>query len=87
MNKGIYCPSCSIGIDYQQMKKRKCNNCLHEWDIYHVTPVNDSQVHFESYQCKCNPEVRNEGENMVVIHNSFDGREGVEWFNEIINHE
>lgn len=73
-----YCPYCNIGIDYQQMKNKKCNNCLHEWEVYHVLPVNDEREHQESYQCPCNPVVENEGGNMVIIHNSFDGRENFE---------
>jgi hypothetical protein len=79
-----FCPYCSIGLDNNQMKNRKCNNCLHEFEIYHVLPNNDKKKHTESYKCHCEPEVRNEGENMLVIHNSFDGREGVEWANSIL---
>lgn len=79
-----FCPYCSIELDNYQMKNRKCNNCLHEWDIYHVMPVNDEKEHSESYKCSCQPEVKTEGKNMLVIHNSFDGREGVEWTNEIL---
>jgi hypothetical protein len=73
-----YCPNCSIGIDYAKMKNRQCNNCGHEFEIYHVLPVDDTEQHSESYKCHCNPEVRNEGLNMLVIHNSFDGREIIE---------
>jgi len=79
-----YCPYCSIGLDYLQMKNRKCNNCLHEWDVFHVTPNNDIKPHSESFDCHCKPRVETEGLNMIVIHNSFDGREGVEWVNEIL---
>lgn len=53
--------------------------------ILHVTPINDLEKHEESTTCKCNPIVEHINGNMVVIHNSFDGREGVEWVNEIIN--
>ncbi len=66
------------------MQKRKCNNCLHEWENYHVLPINDTKKHIESYLCSCKPEIKIEGENMLIIHNSFDGREGVEWTNEIL---
>lgn len=81
----IFCPYCSIGLDYKQTENRKCNNCLHEWEIYHVLPINDLKEHIESYRCSCEPTVENEGENMLVIHNSFDGREGVEIVNDILN--
>lgn len=38
-------------------------------------------------KCKCGPLINFEGNNLIVIHNSFDGREGVEWVNEILNNE
>jgi hypothetical protein len=80
-----YCPNCNIGIDYRQMKDTHCNNCGHDWEIFHVLPVNDIKEHRESYVCHCQPKVQNESGNMIIIHNSFDGREGVEWANEILN--
>lgn len=52
--------------------------------ILHVTPINELEKHEESTACKCNPRVEHINGNMVVVHNSFDGREGVEWVNEII---
>ena len=82
--RDLFCPSCGIGIDYNQMKARKCNNCLHDWEVYHVMPVNDTKPHSESHTCGCDPAVENEGENMVCVHNSYDGREGVEVVNEIL---
>jgi len=85
MMKDLFCPYCGIGIDHYQMVKRKCNSCLHEWDIFHVTPINDEKPHTESYKCRCEPVIRQDGQNMICIHNSFDGREGTEWANEILN--
>jgi hypothetical protein len=41
--------------------------------------------------CRCRPTHQEVGNaiqgitGLIVIHNSFDGREGVEWANEIIN--
>lgn len=52
---------------------------------YHVLPINDIKVHEESTTCECEPKVIHENGNMIVVHNSFDGREGVEWANEILN--
>jgi len=83
----LFCPYCQIGIDYQQMKNRKCNNCWHEWDTYHVLPNNDIKNHTESYSCSCHPEIQTENGNVIIVHNSFDGREGVEWTNEILNND
>ena len=54
--------------------------------IYHVLPINDIEEHEESSTCKCEPRAeKQENGNIIIIHNSFDGREGVEWTNEILN--
>jgi len=38
--------------------------------------------------CQCGATVREEeGGGIIVIHNSFDGREGLEWVDEILNNE
>lgn len=42
---------------------------------YHVLPVNDLKEHTEDTICECRPKVIFENGNMIVIHNSFDGRE------------
>lgn len=47
-----------------------------ENNIYHVLPNNDLKQHTESgYGCKCAPEIRRDGDGVLVIHNSYDGRE------------
>lgn len=51
---------------------------------YHVTPVNDLKPHIESVDCDCNPSII-EGVVDTVVHNAYDGREGVELANEILN--
>jgi hypothetical protein len=51
---------------------------------WHVTPNNDSKPHEESTTCKCSPRVEHVNGNMVIIHNAFDGREGIELFEEYI---
>lgn len=79
-----FCPYCNIGIDRNQMIARRCNNCSHEWEVYHVYPVSDLREHRLSHLCSCNPTITNEGYNMTCVHNSFDGREGVEWANELL---
>lgn len=57
--------------------------------MIHVTPLNDTEEHDLSdtgNTCKCNPEVIIESDSeIIVVHNAFDGREGVEWANEILN--
>ena len=51
--------------------------------MIHVTPINDLEEHEESSTCKCQPSVIEENGELIIVHNSFDGREGVEWVNEI----
>lgn len=63
--------------------------------VYHVYPTNDLHEHILQCEyppigapfcpCNCEPIWKEEGEGLLIIHNSFDGREGVEWANEILN--
>jgi len=47
--------------------------------IYHILPINDLKPHKESSTCKCLPDVEVlKNGDMLIIHNSFDGREQVE---------
>lgn len=47
--------------------------------IHHITPINDIEPHEESTTCKCLPKVEIvENGDMLVVHNSFDGREIIE---------
>lgn len=51
-----------------------------------VVPIGDSNNHDDySTTCKCNPNVVIENNEIIIIHNSFDGREGIEWLNEVLN--
>lgn len=54
--------------------------------IYHITPINDLKEHEESSVCPCDPTIKTiiTGD-VLCIHNAYDGREGVEWANEILN--
>lgn len=55
-------------------------------NMIHAYPINDLEQHdLEGTQCKCNPEVIVEpNAEIIIVHNSFDGREGVELANEIL---
>lgn len=46
--------------------------------IYHVLPINDIKDHVEQSTCPCEPEVVVEGGDLIIVHNSWDGREGLE---------
>lgn len=56
-------------------------------ETIHVYPVNDIEPHeLEGYRCKCEPKVeyQQDIDSIMVIHNSFDGREVVEQAKEIL---
>lgn len=64
-------------------------------NVWHVVPVDDIVPHDEvtTYRegqlpvclCICKSEhVEQENGAMIIIHNSFDGREGVEWAKEVL---
>ena len=42
---------------------------------YHIIPIDDLEDHVESADCICAPSVSDIGDNTLIIHNSFDGRE------------
>lgn len=46
-------------------------------DDVHVLPVDDLKPHEENRLCPCRPSLERvaEADGVVVIHNSFDGRE------------
>ena len=53
--------------------------------MLNILPINDLEEHEETSTCKCEPsiEILEDGE-LMIIHNSFDGRELVEEFYEIL---
>jgi hypothetical protein len=51
---------------------------------WHVTPNDDLAPHEESTTCSCEPEVLFVDGHMIVVHSSFDGREGVEMAKELL---
>jgi hypothetical protein len=55
--------------------------------MIHIHPLNDIKQHDTSNignTCHCEPTCKIESGEIVVIHNSFDGREAAEWANEIL---
>ena len=46
--------------------------------MQNIIPLNDLKEHEENSTCSCNPEVFFENGDMIIIHNSFDGRENIE---------
>lgn len=63
-------------------------------NVYHVYPINDLKFHILNCEypegktpycpCECKPEWKEEDNALLIVHNSFDGREGVEWVNELL---
>ena len=49
-----------------------------------VTPINDSNAHDEGGMCHCCPQIEFSNGEMIVIHNSYDGREYIEEVNELL---
>lgn len=55
-------------------------------DKWHILPTNDLIIHKESSKCKCDPKIKTQSNgNILVIHNAYDGREIIEYFNKINN--
>lgn len=64
-------------------------------NIWHVVPMGDIQPHWDECiidddgtplcKCVCEPTTYKEDAGYIIVHNSFDGREGVEWTNEILS--
>lgn len=52
--------------------------------MIHVSPINDIKPHTRDTICSCNPRIISYLPEIIVIHNSFDGREGVEIVEEIL---
>lgn len=53
--------------------------------IQHIYPVNDLKEHVIESSCECNPSIQIlENGDILIIHNSYDGREGLELANEIL---
>ena len=66
--------------------------------VQHIYPLDEEDQHIlfltytksgqEYSQCSCEPWFRVlPNGNTLVVHSSFNGREGVEWANEILNNK
>ncbi len=55
--------------------------------VYNIIPVNDVKEHSEYSTCECNPTIDIVNGVVIITHNSFDGREGLEMANEILNNK
>lgn len=56
--------------------------------MWHIYPVNDLEPHELKSTCHCQPAAQMmEFGDMMIVHNSFDGREGLEIVNQILEPE
>jgi hypothetical protein len=54
-------------------------------DRWHVFPTDEVHVHvLYGEDCPCRPRLEPVHSIVIVVHNSFDGREAVEWANDIL---
>jgi len=53
--------------------------------IISILPIHDTKPHIEDSTCECEPEIKIiETGDIIMVHNSFDGREIIEKINELI---
>lgn len=50
--------------------------------MINIIPIDDLKEHTENNSCACSPSIIFENEEMIVIHNAYDGRQFKE---ELIN--
>lgn len=63
-------------------------------NVWHVIPMGDIHPHLDECiidedgdpicKCHCDPSTHLEEAGYIIVHNSFDGREGLEWAKEIL---
>lgn len=51
--------------------------------MIHVLPINDEREHEELTSCWCNPQLITDEPELIVVHNSMDGRELIEQAEEV----
>ena len=44
----------------------------------HILPVNDIVLHEEVANCACLPKLSIQEDDVIIVHNSYDGREYLE---------
>lgn len=68
------------GVDLRIIQEENQN-----FMTWHILPQNDTEPHDESSTCKCEPgcQVMEFGD-IIIVHNSFDGRIGLEITNQIL---
>jgi hypothetical protein len=78
------CPDCRKELARFDLICAECSSCGFDWAKWHIIPEDDVKPHSESHLCECNPRIKFDA-GTIIVHNSYDGREGVEWVNELLN--
>ena len=53
--------------------------------MYHIIPENDLKEHVSNGSlCPCGPSIIEVEGELILVHNSYDGREALEWANQIL---
>lgn len=50
--------------------------------VMNIEPINDLKEHTGRY-CDCKPRYETDGRSLIVVHNSYDGREVQEALNDL----
>lgn len=58
---------------------------FYESNMINIIPINDDKEHIEDTTCDCSPTISIESEEMIVIHNAYDNREGLEMAKDALN--
>ena len=53
-------------------------------DDVDAMPMYDLREHVPGSHCPCKPKVEVVGASLVIVHNSYDHREAVEWAEELL---
>jgi hypothetical protein len=78
------CPDCRKELTRFDLIGAECSSCGFTWLKWNIIPEDDAKEHTESHLCECNPRLKFDAVT-IIVHNSYDGREGVEWVNELLN--
>lgn len=51
-------------------------------NVWHVYPNKDLKPHdTDGFDCACNPEIKDEGDFVLVVHKAYDKRDKLEAYN------
>ena len=69
------------------MKKGWVSYFNDDKSIANIVPLNDDKEHEHSNLSSCKPKLEVVNGVLIITHNSFDGREAVEWTHESLKNK